>query len=34
VLLSITFTGTGELPTTHAQTITVKYFKPHPKRHG
>jgi hypothetical protein len=33
VLLSITFTHTGELPTTHAQTITVRYVKPHPKRH-
>jgi hypothetical protein len=34
VLLSITFTHTGELPTTHKQTITVRYVKPHPKRHG
>ncbi len=34
VLLSITFTATGELPTTHTQTITVKYVKPHRKHHG
>jgi hypothetical protein len=33
VLLTITFTGTGESPTTHAQTITVKYVRPHSKRH-
>jgi hypothetical protein len=33
VLLTITFNGTGESPTTHAQTITVKYVKPHSKRH-
>lgn len=28
VLLSITFTGVGETPTTHTQTITVKYVRP------
>ena len=29
VTLSVTFTATGELPTTHTQTISVKYIKPH-----
>ncbi len=34
VRLSITFTATGELPTTHEQTITVRYFKPRVKHRG
>lgn len=34
VRLSITFTATGELPTTHGQTITVRYFKPRAKHRG
>jgi hypothetical protein len=34
VLLSITFTGTNEAPTTHTQTITVKYMKPHRRHHS
>jgi hypothetical protein len=32
--MSITFTGTDKAPTTHAQTITVKYMKPHRRHHG
>jgi hypothetical protein len=34
VRLSITFTATGELPVTHAQTITVRYVKPRVKHRG
>jgi hypothetical protein len=34
VLLSITFTATGELPVTHEQTITVRYVKPRVKHRG
>jgi hypothetical protein len=34
VLLTITFTGVGDSPTTHEKTITVTYVKPRPKHHG
>jgi hypothetical protein len=34
VTLSITFTASGELPTTHTETITVSYVKPRHKHRG
>jgi hypothetical protein len=34
VLLSITFTGTDEAPTTHSRTIAVPYIKPHHRHRG
>jgi hypothetical protein len=34
VLLTITFTGAGESPTTHEKTITVTYVRPRAKHRG
>jgi hypothetical protein len=33
VLLSITFTATGDSPTTHTKTIIATYLKPRPRHH-